>query len=80
MNRKSEERGRKAEFPLIPKRFLPWWTTAKQYRNVRRIRLFLGKVTLPTQFFTFKRARSSSPSFLSGARRQSSVSLDRVIF
>ena len=51
MNRKSEDVSReKAEFPLIPERFLPWWATAKQYRNVRRIRLFLGKVTLPTQF------------------------------
>src|SRR5947207_6630759 len=43
----------------------------KQYRNIRRIRLFFHRVMLRTRFFTSRRARSSSPSFPSGARKQS---------
>jgi hypothetical protein len=49
-----------------PKIFLAKVGDGKQYRNIRRIRLFFRRVTLRTRFFTSRRAGSSSPSFLSG--------------
>ena len=61
----------KGKLPFDPKMFLAKVGKGKRYPNIRRIKLFSRKVTLRTRFFTSRRARSSSPSFPSGARKQS---------
>ena len=71
---------RKTKLPFDLKRFLPKWATGKQYRNIRRIRLSFHRVTLGPRFFSLRRARSSSQSFLSGARKLSSESSDLITF
>ncbi len=63
-----------------PKIFLAKVGEGKTISKYGRIKLFSHKERLPTRFFTSSKARSSSRSFPSKARKQSSQSLDRVTF
>jgi hypothetical protein len=67
-------------FRLTPRLFSPKRAKEKLYRTTRKTRLYFHREKLGMLFFTFRRARSSSPSFLNGARRQSLASSGQVTF
>src|ERR1700730_8301314 len=65
---------------LIQKNFSPRWAREKQYPNTGRIKLFSHRERLRTQFFTSSKARSSSRSFPSKARKRWLQSWDPATF
>src|SRR5437588_4410168 len=63
------KKSRRAEFD--PKIFLAKVGDGKTISKYQKDQIVFSQVTLRTRFFTSRRARSSSPSFPSGARKQS---------
>src|SRR5260370_1775523 len=53
---------------------------SKRYQNIGRIKLFSHRERSRTRFFTSSKARSSSPSFPSKARKRWLQSWDPVTF
>src|ERR1700674_2301802 len=64
----------------IQKHFSPRWARGKRYQLIGRIKLFSHKDRSRTRFFTSSKARSSSLSFPSKARKRWLQSWNQVIF
>ena len=71
---------KKAKASFDPKTFLAKVGEGKTMSNTGRIKLFSHKERLRTRFFTSSKARSSSLSFPSKARKRWLQSWDPVIF
>ena len=61
---------RKGKLPFDPKKFLAKMGEGKAISKTERIKLSFRKERSRTRFFTSRKARSSSPSFPSKARRR----------
>ena len=71
---------KRAKASFIPKHFSPRWAKEKRYPNIERIKLFFRKDRSRTRFFTSSKARSSSLSFPSKARKRWLRSWDPATF
>ena len=71
---------KKVKTAFDPKKFLAKVGEGKTVSRTGRIKLFSPKEKLRTRSFIFSKARSSSPSFRSRARKQWLQSWEPVIF
>ena len=62
---------RKVKLPFDPKVFLSKVNGGRAIHDYRKDKIVFRQAILRTRFFTSRWARSSSPSFPSGARKQS---------
>ena len=73
-------RRKRVAIPFDPKAFLAKVGEGKAISNYRKDQIVFSQGQAGDAVFTFRRARSSSPSFLNGARRQSLASSGQVTF
>src|SRR5947199_5446301 len=71
---------KKSRKAFDPKAFLAKVGDGKTISKYQKDQLVFRRAPLRMRFFTSRRARSSSPSFPSGARKQSSEFWDQVTF